>query len=137
MEFPITIGQDGRCDLRALISHITSLRGSYVVKVSRRAKPRTNPQNRWLWGCIYPMMLNALIAKGWELTSTDEVHDFCAPFRNREIVNRYTGEVVSLPRSTREMDTAQMSAYCDTLRDFAAEYLDVNIPDPDPDYYGK
>lgn len=137
MKFPITVGEGGTCDLRPLIAHITSLHGNYMVTVTRDARHRTNPQNRWLWGCIYPMLLDGLVAAGWEFTSSEEVHDWCGRFRDREVVNRYTGEVVHVPQSTKDMDTAEMTAYCETLRDFAQEYLNLSIPDPDPEYYGK
>ena len=134
MKFHITI-ENGKCDLSAFLSHIAGLRGDYVISVERDGKTRTNPQNRWLWGCIYPMLLDGLNAAGWEFTNTDEVHDFCGRFRDREVVNRHSGEVVHVSRSTREMGTVEMSTYCDTLRDFAQEYLNLQIPDPE--HYGE
>ena len=136
MKFPITI-EDGACDLTAFLAHIKSLHGNYTISVERDGTTRTNQQNRWLWGCIYPLMLKGLIDLGWEFTNTQMVHDFCARFRDDEVLNHNTGEVLHLPASTRDMDTVEMATYCETLRDFAREYINIEIPDPDPEYYGK
>ena len=136
MEFPVHI-EDGRCDLSAFLAHISGLRGSYVISIDRDLKRRTNPQNRWLWGQIYPMILDGLNAAGWEFTSTEEVHAAMgAMFLGKDVVNIRTGETVHLARSTRELNTEEFTMYCETLRDFAREYLNVEIPDPVQEYYG-
>lgn len=136
MEFPITIN-NGRCDLRPLLAYLTSLNGTFVVSVE---KPRrTNPQNRWLWGCIYPMLLVGLNAMGWrELTNAEDVHAFLGQyFRTQEQRNEEDGETCTIVKSTASMTTEEMTEYCETLRAFAREYCNIEIPDPDPEYYGK
>jgi hypothetical protein len=32
------------------------------------------------------------------------------------------------------MDTLTFSTYCEKLREYASEYLNVEIPDPDPNW---
>ena len=135
MKFSVTI-KYGRCDLRAFLSHMSGLKGDYVISIEKDAKNRSNRQNRWLWGCIYPMILDGMNCIGWEFTNTEEVHAVMGSmFLGKDVVNKNTAEVVHLSRSTRELTTEEMSVYCETLRDFAREYLDVEIPDPDPEYY--
>ena len=48
-----------------------------------------------------------------------------------EVVNRETGEIVKFPSSTSSMSTVDFSAYCEKLREYARDYLNVEIPDPD------
>ena len=112
-----------------MLAYLTGLHGDWVIKVER--PQRTNPQNRWLWGIIYPMIQVGLVAVGWPVTNTEEVHAMCGEmFRGKDIVNEFTGEVVHIPQSSRDMDIPTMTAYCETLRDFAREYLNIEIPDP-------
>ncbi len=106
--------------------------GIYLVEVKKVRKPRSNDQNAWLWGCIYPLLLDAMIDAGWEFTNTEQLHEFFkAQMTADEVVNRETGEIVKFPSSTSSMSTVEFSAYCEKLREYAREYLNVEIPDPD------
>lgn len=124
--------QDNRFDPRPLLNYLADAKnGTYRVEITRVRGKRSNDQNAWLWGCIYPSLRAGLNAQGWEFTDDEQVHEFCKQhFADNKVVNRDTGEVVTLPNSTKKMDTAQFSAYCEQLRSFAAEYLGVTIPDP-------
>ncbi len=106
--------------------------GLYKIETSKVRKPRSNDQNGWLWGCIYPILLDALIDAGWEFVSVNQVHEF---FKNRittqDVVNHDTGEIVSFPQSTADMNTVQFSTYCEKLREYGREFLNVEIPNPD------
>lgn len=116
--------------LRQYLQHATD--GVYRITVEKSYNPRSKDQNAYLWGCVYPMMLDGLMELGWEFTNVSEVHEYCkARFTRKEIVNISNGEVMVLPESTAEMNTAEMGAYFETLQKFSAEYLGVDIPDPD------
>ncbi|MBD5256194.1 MAG: hypothetical protein HDS50_00990 [Bacteroides sp.] len=106
--------------------------GLYNIEVKKIRKPRTNDQNGWLWGCIYPMLLDALVEAGWEFTTVEQVHEFFKSIIVKEcVVNRHTGEIVEFPSSTATMNTVQFSTYCEKLRDYGREFLGIEIPDPD------
>lgn len=110
-----------------------ALDGAYWIEVKRQRRLRSLDQNAWLWGCIYPMLLEALLDQGWEFANVEQVHEFFkAQCAKDQVVNKHTGEIVEFPSSTATMDTATFSAYCEQLRDYAKEYLGVDIPDPDP-----
>ena len=98
-------------------------------------KPRSNDQNGWLWGCSYPMLLEALLDAGWEFVTVEQVHEF---FKSQmtadQVVNKHTGEIITFPGSTATMDTLTFSTYCEKLREYALEYLNLEIPDPDPNW---
>ena len=139
METLFIAKQDGICDLRMLWTWFTNaLDGNYRVEIKRIRRKRTLEQNGWLFGCIYPMLLKALNDAGWEFTSVEQVHEyFKAMLWKQRMVNKHTGEIVEIPSSTTEMDTVQFSTYCDKLRDYGREYLDIEIPDPDKLWFEK
>ncbi len=106
--------------------------GKYMITIKKVRKPRSNDQNAWLWGCIYPLLLDALIDAGYEFTDTEQVHEFFkSQFTIDRVINKHTGEIIEFPRSTSQMDTVTFSTYCEKLREYGEEYLDVEIPDPD------
>lgn len=106
--------------------------GIYRIEVKKVRKPRSNDQNGWLWGCIYPMLLEALLDAGWEFVSAEQVHEFFkAQMTADKVVNKHTGEIIEFPGSTAMMDTVTFSTYCEKLREYAREFLNIEIPDPD------
>lgn len=123
----------GLFDLKPLYNCLNSLTdGLYRLEVNKVRKPRSNDQNGWLWGCIYPMLLDALIDAGWEFTNVEQVHEyFKARFSEDKVINKHTGEIVEFPKSTAAMDTVTFSTYCEQLRDYGREYLNVEIPNPE------
>lgn len=77
------------------------LDGMYRIEVKRVRKPRSNDQNGWLWGCIYPMLLDALLDAGYEFVSVEQVHEFFkAQMTSDKVVNKHTGEILTFPGST-------------------------------------
>lgn len=112
--------------------------GSYMLSITKQRKGRTLNQNEWLWGCVYPILLDALLDAGWEFTSVEQVHEFFKKLMAQDrVVNYETGEIVEIPKSTATMDTQQFSTYIDKLREYAEEFLNVTIPSPDKDWRVK
>lgn len=132
IEFPITI-VNGECDLSATLAFLSTLEGEYRICIKKVGKTRSNPQNRWLWGIVYPMLLVGLNDAGWEdITNIEQVHEFCMErFGGIELTNRVTGEIITLPQHTSQMTTVEFMTYTDTIRDYAREYLMIEIPDPE------
>ena len=126
----------GLFDLKPVYDYIRAKAdGVFMVEVKRKRKLRSDDQNGWLWGCIYPMLLDAMIAEGWEFTSAEQLHEFFkAQMVADKVINKHTGEIVEFPGSTASMDTVTFSTYCEKLRDYAREYLNIEIPDPDPNW---
>lgn len=132
MEQMVLHKQNGMYDLRPLVNFFANVPdGVYRIEVKKVRKNRSLDQNGWLWGCIYPLLLNALNAAGWEILTVNQVHEFFKQLMAKQtVLNKQTGEIVEIPWSTAEMDTVQFSTYCEALRDYAREYLGVEIPDP-------
>ena len=125
--------RNGLFNLKGLYGYFKSVcDGFYRISIEKIRKPRSNDQNGWLWGCIYPMLLDALLDAGWEFTCTEQVHEF---FKSQmtadKVVNRHTGEIITFPGSTAAMDTVTFSTYCEKLREYGREFLNIEIPDPD------
>ena len=69
---------------------------------------------------------------GWEFVSVEQVHEFFkAQMTADKVVNKHTGEIIEFPGSTATMDTVTFSTYCEKLREYGREFLNVEIPDPD------
>lgn len=112
--------------------------GSYMLSITKQKRGRTLNQNEWLWGCVYPILLDGLLDAGWEFTSVEQVHEFLKKLMAHDrVVNYDTGEIVEIPKSTATMDTQQFSTYIDKLREYAEEFLNVTIPDPDKGWRSK
>lgn len=124
--------KNGLFNLKPLYDNfILAIDGVYEIVVKKVRKHRSLDQNGWLWGCIYPMLLEALINEGWEFTCVEQVHEFFKDLMTTDkVVNKYTGEIITFPASTASMDTVTFSTYCEKLREYALEYLHIEIPDP-------
>lgn len=127
---------DGYFNLRTLQEYFrTAPNGWYVLSLTKQRRGRTLNQNDWLWGCVYPILFDGLLEAGWEFTSVEQVHEFFKEqMAHDKVVNRDTGEIVEIPRSTATMDTVQFSTYIEKLRQYANEFLNVRIPDPDKNW---
>lgn len=127
---------DGYFNLRTISKFFrTASNGSYMLTITKQRRGRTLNQNDWLWGCVYPILLDGLLDAGWEFTSVEQVHEFFKKqMAQDKVVNYSTGEIVEIPRSTATMDTQQFSMYVDALRAYAEEFLNVTIPEPNKNW---
>jgi hypothetical protein len=107
--------------------------GRYRITVEKMRKKKSNPQLAWLYGQVYPHVLQGLIDAGWtEITNLDQVDAKCKEMVARsEIINKHTGEIMSVPALKRDMTTVEFSTFVDEIRDWARDYLNVEIPDPE------
>ena len=98
-----------------LLERLQSLpSGDYSITIAPNRKTRSNQQNAYLWGVVYPAVLFGLQDAGWEITHEEQVHEYCKQaFAAREVINKDTGEVLSLPSSTASMQTAEFNVYVD------------------------
>ncbi len=105
--------------------------GQYSVEIKSIRQHRSIDQNAYMWGCVYPMLLEALNDSGWEFVNTGQIHEYCKKkFASIDVVNRNSGDIENLPADTKSMDTIQFSSYIDSIRNWAVEYLGMDIPDP-------
>ena len=104
--------------------------GEYVVTFKKRRAKKTSPQNRYLWGTVYPTISTPLINLGYDFITHEEVHKFCKETFSGKAVNKHTAEIIDIPNSTKEMDTVTFNTYIQVISEWAAEFLQIEIPQP-------
>lgn len=114
-----------------LIEDLKMLRdGDYLVTIERERKTRGLQQNKYYWGVVVPLVKQGLLDIGYRLT-TEAVHEYLkGQFNIKEIVNENSGEILKAVGSTTEMSTVEMIAYFEAINQWASEYLNVEIPEP-------
>lgn len=125
-------------DGRNIREYIQELReGVYSILFTEERKARSNRQNAYLFGCVYPLIFPYLIDAGWKLTTLEEVHYFCLTrFTAVDCINSHTGEIIRFPpTSSSKMNTVQFNTYLDLLIEFALEAFELEIPPPDREWF--
>lgn len=113
--------------LKTLLSSLKD--GKYLVEIAAYNR-RSNPQNRYYWGLVIPMVQEGIKQLGTDLTK-EECHEFLkARFNSEELINEGTGEMIQIPRSTTSLSKSRFGEYIAKIQQFAAEFLGVVIPDP-------
>jgi hypothetical protein len=101
-------------------AYLASLGAQNVDVVVRTwRKPRSNNQNRFLWGVIYQ-----LISEHTGYTR-EEAHDSM-----RLLFLKDETRAIPTLKSTTSLTTIEMNEYWEKIQQFAAEKLGVVIPDP-------
>lgn len=118
---------------RTLIKNaIESFEGKDIMITFEKPKrKRSNSQNNYLWGILYPITQNAIKNEWGEIWSIEKVHDFYKiQFNVIEKVNEETGQVIKLPKSTTENTTIQQEEYHLQIREFLKEWFNVTAALP-------
>lgn len=142
LTYPGHVDEQGRLkiDRHLFASAVKQFAGKEItLTIEKRSKRRSNPQNAYLFGVVYPCVLKGLIGVGYDLseTDTDEVHAWCKKefLQNRKIEKKDTpGEFITIPASTAGLNTEEFSKYIERISQFAAEYLSVVIPSATADW---
>lgn len=110
--------------------------GNYIHTIEKKHKKASRPQFKWLFGYIYPILLQGLLDAGIENCLTiDDVDSYCkALFANKPTINIQTGEIISIPMNKREFNTIDMMTYVDKIRQMALEFLNIDIPEPNTNF---
>jgi hypothetical protein len=104
------------------------------IEVTRRRASRSMQQNRYYWGVVIQMLS--------EYTGfvPDEMHDVLkAKFIPKKLAlcdgNGEVQDEFVLGGSTRKMNKNEFGEYVESIRRWAAETLDLVIPDPDSEMF--
>lgn len=108
------------------------------VTFKRKRKRRSNPQNKYYWGCVIPAIVQAMVELGndaLQIGNTEHgelVHEFLKNrlLDNGEEIQGIEGLIFKLPASTRKCNTIEFDKYMGDVRKWAAENLSINIPEP-------
>ncbi|MFN5250930.1 MAG: hypothetical protein ACK5DE_07760 [Bacteroidota bacterium] len=114
-------------EVRAM-SRETDLAVTVEVKLKKRV--RSDVQNAYYWGVVVAMISQRLRELGHDV-DRDLTHEFLkGRFLYTEFTDPTSGEVMKIPRKTSELATEEFMEYVEHVKQFAAETLDIYIPDP-------
>lgn len=126
--------------VRALQSAIIDGDEILVVRIEPEEKQRTKRQNRYLWGVVYKYLVDndpgyfvneetEMLLRGRGISMTEIVHEFCkAQFLPP--VELSIGGGIKITKSTAKLKRQEFNDYVENIRRWAAEALQVFIPDP-------
>jgi len=103
----------------------------YELVIKPIVKPRTDRQNRYYWGVVIDMICYQ-ISGNTSSAEKEEVHrSLVRHFLVEDHVNLVGGvNISSAPPSTTSLSTVEFTEYIESVRKWAAEFLYLNIPDP-------
>ncbi len=107
-----------RAGFDALIQRLDGQEIDILIRKHRKA--RTLPQNSFLWGVVYQIISDET---GHE---PEEIHD---AMKDLFLTDR--SGPFPLVRSTTDLSTVEFNEYFTKIQRFAAEKLDLVIPDPE------
>ena len=111
-----------------------------VVRIEPEEKQRTKRQNRYLWGVVYKHLVDndpgyfvneetERLLHGRGIAVTEIVHEFCkAQFLPPVALG--IGGGMQVTKSTAKLNRQEFNEYVESIRRWAAESLQVFIPDP-------
>ena len=101
-----------------------------TVEVKIKKYRRSNEFNNYYWGVVVAMISERLRELGHDV-DRDLAHEFLkGRFLYSELTDPSTGEVMKIPKKTSELATGEFMEYLEHVKQFAAETLDLYIPDP-------
>lgn len=103
--------------------------GEMRVAISKHRATRSLSQNAWYWGCVV-----GLVAEHTGYTP-DEIHEiYKAKFLPKRLAfadgNGEVHDEFVIGGTTTRLNTLEFSEFCESIREWAADSLGVNIPDP-------
>lgn len=110
--------------------NIAGLTGSYMVRITSASK-RSDPQNRYLHGVLFPEFKNALIDAGYNIQTNEQAKSVIKQmFLQDNIVNEETGEMIPITKDTSELSKLETNLLIEQVIRFAAENMNYIIPYP-------
>jgi len=111
---------------------LNGLKGRYRLTVTKARKYKSNPQLGYYYNCVLPHFHRAALDAGWEFADVTELDNYLkSMFASRDVVNKHTGEIITIPGLKRNMSTTEMMEFTDSIKDYALEFLNYQIPDPE------
>jgi hypothetical protein len=103
---------------------------AFAIEIKRCKKPRTNLQNRTIWGLCYETILRdgGEELQGWD---KEDLHEFfMGEWGGWEVVEAFGKKRQRPIRRSSKLNTAEFASYFDFIQRRAAEF-GIYIADPD------
>jgi hypothetical protein len=100
-----------------------------VIITIRNKGKRTSAQNSYYWAVVVKEVMLRFRQLGHDVND-DNVHEFLkGKFNTKKVANQH-GELAEMPYSTTELNKEEFSNYCEMIKMWAADFLEITIPDP-------
>jgi hypothetical protein len=110
---------------------IASCKDCEVTITIKKRGHRSTQQNRYLFGVVYAECRQAFLDLGYRMNS-DQVHKFFKrEFLPEFIVDKDGTVIGQWEGSSAELNKDEFSEYIERIREWAAENLNIDIPDAD------
>jgi hypothetical protein len=102
-----------------------------TIEIKPAKRYRSVFQNSYYWGVVITLIASRLKELGHDVDK-DLTHEF---LKGRFLYTEmHTGEeTMRIPRKTSDLSTTEFEEYVEVVKQFAAEVLEVFIPDPNDD----
>jgi hypothetical protein len=100
-----------------------------TIEVKKAKVTRSLMQNAYYFGVCVSMVQERLRDLGHDITKEDTHNLLRGRFLFTELIDDKTGEVVKIPRSTKNLTKTEFMDYIEDIKRFGAEVLDIVIPD--------
>lgn len=113
---------------------IESFEGKEIeITIQKKRKLRSNPQNKFYWGVVLPILQEGLKDATGEIRDFNSIHyqiiiPLLAP--KRDVVNTDTGQVITEHITSSEMSTSEFMDFMVSIQQWGAEFLGITIPEP-------
>lgn len=133
--------KDGRIRLsKRLRAEVAGLFEGKQIEVTfrRKRKRRSDQQNRYYWGVVVPLIVEAFIDLGHSelIQGNSESHEAVHAMLKRRFMSDgrtledKDGNVYELDPTTTDKTAVEMAEYMERIQEWAATCLGVTIPDP-------
>lgn len=101
-----------------------------TIIIEQTRRKRSNQQNRFYWGCVIPIIKEALYNLGEKLTN-EEVHDLIKfKFLKYDKPINEDGLFITKIKSTSELTKSEFMELISEIQQWSSEYFNCIIPDP-------
>ena len=128
--------KDGRLkinktELPVFLHKISTQKNKPVKVIVEAGGKRSNAQNDYYQGVIVELIRLAINEINGENFTKEDIHAFLKErFLEGEEIHAATGELLNIRKSTTDNTTTKQEEYHEQCRQFAAEYLNIEIPLP-------
>lgn len=127
------VDEKGKLKLFAQAEFIEQLKAiphTIVTLTLSKSGKRSDRQNRYYWSGVVPIVRAGLKDLGIDM-STEQTHSLLKfRFLKKEFISN-DGEVIESIGSTTELSKQEFNEYIERIKQWAAEYLNIQIPDPE------
>jgi uncharacterized protein YllA (UPF0747 family) len=104
--------------------------GAYTLTLTEKNK-RTHDQNDYYWGVIIPIALKGLKDLGYsDVRNIMDAHKTLKSLFLKQVIRNNKGEFIEVVNDSRTLTKAEFTEYIERIAQWAAEYLNVEIPAP-------